>query len=592
MSGTSHVPSLFSSTEVRRLLKQRGWVFAHQVPSETKATLRVVTVDGKRYCIAKDKTPKGKLCRVLALRLALRLRSGNLNLESLPHLAIGGSYILPTDPEAPDLWSYDSEEGNDAKLAFLDLRFFQGLGEDLGDGEYTGPLVRIPVRDAHGDVVTRDVYEFVRDKGRVIDRKKVRDTDGSIRQETVYHLYAKYAKAETKMNNGRDITVFLPPAIRLDFFFFLQLSVYLPPDWSENCPNVMGRQFYDAVMTMCVYHTGEMNTHNWFVHEDHREIIDRYFDPDDPDFKRADGTCDSKARNVAIERAREQVPIIDQKIKLLKNKGKRLTPNKCLDAVKKITEFYVQGIPEDRTAAPAARAMPPIIEITDSLEESSSSDSSSSEEEESSSLFDEEQVTMENQTAKKRIEELMLEKQAAQKTIQENQAAQKTIQQDLTAQNEAAQKTIQDLTVENQAAQKRIEALTAQNEAAQKTIQEKQAAQKTIQDLTVESQAAQKTIQDLMLEKQAAQKRIKALTTAQSEAADQAAASKKRKRTPRTKSQRVLDGDNTSEEEVGKLYSYEGCEYLWFAKKGKLVETNLPTETAYVLNAEGVPACP
>lgn len=533
-------------------MKQRGWVLARQVPLETKATLRVVTVDGKEYCIAKDKTPKGQLCRVLALRLALRLRSDNLNLESLPHLAIGGSYVLPTDPEVPDLWSYDEKEGKDAKLAFLDLRFFQGLGED---GEYTGPLVRIPVLDAHGDVVTRDVYEFVRDEGTVIDRKKVYDTDGSIRQEKVYHLYAKAAKM-----NGRDIrvTVLLPPAIRLDFFFFLQLSVYLPADWSENCPNVMGRQFYDAVMTMCAYHTGEKNTHNWFVHEDHREIIDRYFDPDL--IKRADGTCDSEARNAVIERAREQVPIIDQKIKLLKNKGKRLTHQKCLKAVKE-TPFYVQGIPEDTTAARAARAMPPILEIVDSSE-SSSSDSSSSEEEESSSLFDEEpenqkrmeQVTMENQTAQKRIEELMLEKQAAQKTIQENQAAQKTIQQDLTAQNEAAQKTIQ--------------------------------------DLTVESQAAQKTIQDLMLEKQAAQKRIKALTTAQSEAADQAAASKKRKRTPRTKSQRVLDGNKTSKEKFGQLYSYEDCDFLWFAKKGELVETNLPAKRQYVLNSYGVPACP
>jgi hypothetical protein len=562
MSTTSHVPSPFSSTEVRRLLKQRGWVLAHQVPLETKATLRVVTVDGKEYCIAKDKTPKGQLCRVLALRLALRLRSGNLNLESLPHLAIGGSYVLPTDPEAPDLWSYDEKEGKDAKLAFLDLRFFQGLGEDLGDGEYTGPLVRIPVLDAHGDVVTRNVLELVRnEEGTVIDTKKVYDTDGSIRQEKVYHLYAK---AETKMKNGRDITVLLPPAIRLDFFFFLQLSVYLPADWSENCPNVMGQKFYDAVMTMCAYHTGEKNTHNWFVHEDHREIIDRYFDPDI--FKRADGTCDSEARNAVIERAREQPPISDQKIKLLKkNKGKRLTPNKCLDAVKQITEFYVQGIPEDTTAAPAARAMPPILEIVDSSE-SSSSDSSSSEEEESSSLFDEEpenqkrmeHVTMENQTVQKRIEELMLENEAAQKTIQENQAA---------------QKTIQDLTVENQAAKK------------------------TIQDLTVEKQAAQKTIQDLTVENQAAQKRIKALTTAQSEATDQAAASspKKRKRTPRTKSQRVLDGDNTSEEEVkvGRLYSYGKYNFLWYGRTGgAMVETNLPAKRAYVLNSDGVPACP
>ncbi len=549
MSGTSQVPSSFSSTEVRQLLTQRGWVLAHQVPSETKATLRVVTVDGKRYCIDKknDKTTKDKLCRVLALRLALRLRSGNLNLEYLPHLAIGGSYVLPNDPEAPDLWSYDSEEGKDAKLAFLDLRFFQGLGKDLGDGEYTCPLVRIPVRDAHGDVVTRDVYEFVRDKeGTVIDRKKVYDTDGSIRKETVYHLYAK---AETKMKNGRDITVFLPPAIRLDFFFFLQLSFYLPPDWSKNCPNVMGRTFYDALMKMCVYHTGETKTHNWFVHEDHREIIDRYFDPDDPDFERADGTCDSEARNATIERAREQPPIIDQITPLKNNKGKRWTAEKCFNVVKQ-TPFYVQGIPEDTTAAPAApaaRAMPPILEIVDSSEESSSSDSSSEEEEECS-LFDEEP---ENQ---KRIEEL---------------------------------------TMENQTAQKRIEALTAQNEAAQKTIQEKQAAQKTIQDLTVESQAAQKTIQDLMLEKQAAQKRIKALTTAQSEAADQAAASKKRKRTPRTKSQRVLDGNTKKEVKAGQLYSFYGYFFLWYGRTGgELVETNLPAKRQYVLNAEGVPACP
>jgi len=521
-----------------------------------RRTLRVVAVDGQEYCMLKDTNLADERRRLMALQCALLLRRNRLNLDSFADVAFGGSLVAASEPDKQDMWYWDGGKG-DVKLVFPNLSWFHNTN---GACPYTGPLRKVAKLDENGDEVKDFIYEHVRnEEGEVTKSTRARGTDGQHLMETVYDLYAKHT------TNGQ-ATFVCPPAVRWDFFFFLQMSLYLPANWNED----WGAQtFHDALWTMCMYHIGEKKTYNWFI-RDAREVLNRFFDPDDPDCCTA-GVRDWKKREAVLQRAYDKIPIWSTTVKPFKNKKKRLTPKECLKAFKCST-FYVD------TAIPEAAKV--CIQHSDAPEEAvSSAFSVSSSEESVSSSEDSSEDDEESETANHASSTTQLATARRMATLE----AQLTKEKALTAQIESL----------HTSATARITMLEAQLTTATVLTDTQRNGLRQIESLHTSATAriamleaqlttATDTQRNGLRQIESATARI-AMLEAQLTTA--LLPTKKRKapaaaeRPKRAKTMQVFQGDDGDDGARGQLLAYDACSWLWYNKTGReLVETNIPTQ--------------